>query len=98
MKKYVVTGGAGFIGSALVRGLIAHGDGEVHVIDNLLTGSKQNLKEIWSRIELHIADIRNYEEITTRFYRSFATRTWCFTSPPFLRCPGRFMIPCRHMK
>lgn len=63
MKKYVVTGGAGFIGSALVRGLIARGDGEVHVIDNLLTGSKQNLKEIWSRIELHVTDIRNYEEI-----------------------------------
>src|ERR1022692_223806 len=63
MKKYVVTGGAGFIGSALVRGLIAQGDGEVHVIDNLFSGSKQNLREIWSRIELHIADIRNYEEI-----------------------------------
>jgi len=63
MKKYVVTGGAGFIGSALVRGLIALGDGEVHVIDNLLTGSKQNLQEISSKIELHITDIRNYEDI-----------------------------------
>ena len=63
MKKYVVTGGAGFIGSALVRGLIARGDGKVHVIDNLLTGSKQNLREIWSNIELHITDIRNFEEI-----------------------------------
>jgi UDP-glucose 4-epimerase len=63
MKKYVVTGGAGFIGSAVVRGLIARGDGEVHVIDNLLTGSKQNLREIWSNIELHITDIRNFEEI-----------------------------------
>jgi UDP-glucose 4-epimerase len=63
MKKYVVTGGAGFIGSALVRGLLAQGDGEVHVIDNLVSGSKQNLKEIWSKIALHIADIRNYDEI-----------------------------------
>ena len=63
MKKYVVTGGAGFIGSALVRGLIGRDDGEVHVIDNLLTGSKQNLKEVWSKIELHVTDIRNYEEI-----------------------------------
>ena len=63
MKKYVVTGGAGFIGSALVRGLIARGDGDVHVIDNLLSGSKQNLKEVWSKMELHITDIRNYEEI-----------------------------------
>jgi len=63
MKKYVVTGGAGFIGSALVRALIARGDGEIHIIDNLLTGSKQNLKEVWSKIELHIADVRNFDEI-----------------------------------
>jgi len=63
MKKYVVTGGAGFIGSALVRGLIARGDGEIHVIDNLLSGSKQNLKEVWGKLELHITDIRDYEEI-----------------------------------
>lgn len=63
MKKYVVTGGAGFIGSALVRGLLARGDGEIHIIDNLFSGSKQNLKEIWPQIELHIADIRNFEEI-----------------------------------
>ena len=63
MKKYVVTGGAGFIGSALVRGLLAQGDGEVHVIDNLFSGKKQNLKEVWSKVELHISDIRNYDEI-----------------------------------
>jgi UDP-glucose 4-epimerase len=63
MKKYVVTGGAGFIGSALVRGLIARGGGEIHAIDNLLTGSKQNLKQVWSGLELHIVDIRDYEEI-----------------------------------
>ena len=63
MKKYVVTGGAGFIGSALVRGLIARENGEVHVIDNLLSGSKQNLKEVWSKMTLHVADIRNYVEI-----------------------------------
>jgi len=63
MKKYVVTGGAGFIGSALVRGLLARGDGEVHIIDNLLTGHKANLREIWSQVQLHITDIRNFEEL-----------------------------------
>src|SRR5260370_2241137 len=63
MKKYVVTGGAGFIGSALVRALAAQGDGEIHVIDNLFSGKKQNLIEVWSKIHLHITDIRNYEEI-----------------------------------
>jgi nucleoside-diphosphate-sugar epimerase len=63
LKKYVVTGGAGFIGSSLVRGLLARGDGEIHVIDNFLTGKKGNLAEVSSNIELHSADIREYEQI-----------------------------------
>lgn len=63
MARYVVTGGAGFIGSALVRGLLAEGAGGVAVIDNLLTGRQENLEEIRNRIEFHLADIRRYEEI-----------------------------------
>ena len=60
MKKYVVTGGAGFIGSALVRSLIAKNDGEIHVIDNLLTGNLHNLEEVRSAIDFHQLDIRDY--------------------------------------
>jgi UDP-glucose 4-epimerase len=63
MKKYVVTGGAGFIGSALVRGLLAMGDGSVEVIDNLSTGRQQNLTEVSSRITFHQVDLRNFEAI-----------------------------------
>ena len=63
MKKYVVTGGAGFIGSALVRGLLALGDGSVEVIDNLSTGRRENLDEISSRITFHPTDIRDFDEI-----------------------------------
>jgi len=55
--KYVVTGGAGFIGSALVRTLLQHGS--VAVIDNLLTGNEANLKEVRGQIEFHNLDIRN---------------------------------------
>lgn len=63
MIKYVVTGGAGFIGSALVRGLLREGAPKVIVIDNLLTGHEENLEEVRTRVELHRADIRRYEEI-----------------------------------
>jgi nucleoside-diphosphate-sugar epimerase len=58
MKKYVVTGGAGFIGSALVRTLLNAG-GEVAVIDNLLSGHEKNLAEVQDRIEMHVLDIRD---------------------------------------
>ena len=61
--KYVVTGGAGFIGSALVRGLLKAGASEVVVIDNLLTGHEKNLKEVRDRISFHNADICNFDAI-----------------------------------
>ena len=59
-QKYVVTGGAGFIGSSLVRALIRAGAGRVLVIDNLATGHLRNLKEVWDCIEFHQVDIRDY--------------------------------------
>jgi nucleoside-diphosphate-sugar epimerase len=56
MKKYVVTGGAGFIGSTLVRTLVDAG-GDVHAIDNLLSGHRKNLDGVPAT--LHVADIRD---------------------------------------
>ncbi len=63
MKKIIVTGGAGFIGSALVRALLVRGEDEVEVIDNLLTGCEHNLKEVASRVRLHKLDIRDAQAI-----------------------------------
>ena len=63
MSKCVVTGGAGFIGSAIVRGLLREGARQVVVLDNFLTGYEENLDEVRSAIDLQRADIRNYEEI-----------------------------------
>src|SRR6478752_5842863 len=53
--RALVTGGAGFIGSHLVDALVARGE-EVHVLDNLATGSRANLA---SPAELHDLDIRD---------------------------------------
>jgi nucleoside-diphosphate-sugar epimerase len=63
MKKHIVIGGAGFIGSALVRGLLATEDSSVEVIDNLSTGRENNLTEVESRIAFHRADIRDFDAI-----------------------------------
>ena len=62
MSRYVVTGGAGFIGSALVRALLAEGR-QVHVIDNLSTGNLHNLEEVADEITVHEIDLCDYNRI-----------------------------------
>lgn len=62
-NHYVVTGGAGFIGSAIVRSLLREGARGVLVIDNLLTGQESNLQEVRGAIDFQRADIRHYDEI-----------------------------------
>jgi nucleoside-diphosphate-sugar epimerase len=54
----LVTGGAGFIGSAIVRALLARGD-KVRVIDNFFSGKRENLAEVAKDIELVEGDIRD---------------------------------------
>ena len=60
--KYAVTGGAGFIGSHLVKKLVEHGN-EVIVIDNLNTGKKQNIEKISKKIDFFEVDIRDFSAI-----------------------------------
>jgi nucleoside-diphosphate-sugar epimerase len=65
--KYVVTGGAGFIGSNLVRGLLADGPHQIVVVDNLLTGSERNLDEVSSQIDFQRIDLRDFEPTRAAF-------------------------------
>ncbi len=59
---YVVTGGAGFIGSNLTKLLLQQGH-KVDVIDNLSTGNRSNLSGIEDKIKFHNIDIRNDSEL-----------------------------------
>jgi len=64
-KKFVVTGGAGFIGSHLVTRLLAEGH-EVVVIDNLYAGFKEFIPEHENVIHVNV-DISNWPELSKKF-------------------------------
>lgn len=56
MQRFLVTGGAGFIGSNICSKLVAKGC-FVRVVDNLLTGNKSNLADVFDKIDFIQADI-----------------------------------------
>lgn len=58
MERYLVTGGAGFIGSHLVEALVAKGH-FVRVVDNFDTGSRQNLKHVAGEIEIVATSVQD---------------------------------------
>lgn len=60
MDKFLVTGGAGFIGSNICCKLVSQGC-FVRVVDNLLTGKKSNLSAISDKIEFIEADMGNHD-------------------------------------
>lgn len=61
--KYIVTGGAGFIGSHIVDALVEQGH-EVHIVDNFSTGKRKNINRA---AVLHEADIRDFDAIRPAF-------------------------------
>ncbi len=64
-ERNVVTGGAGFIGSALVRELLGREGKSVAVLDNLNSGKLENLEAVKDSVEMHVADIRDYDTVRT---------------------------------
>ena len=60
--KFVVTGGAGFIGSHIAKYLVKNAH-DVVIIDNLARGSIDNFSEIKNEVEFHNVDISNFDEV-----------------------------------
>ena len=61
--KYLVTGGAGFIGSHIVRTLLDQGAG-VRVLDNFSTGKRENLADSDDRLDIIEGDLRDDSRVT----------------------------------
>jgi len=62
MAKYLVTGGAGFIGSNITDALVEAGE-DVRVLDNFYTGKRQNIAHLDGKIELIEGDLRNPDHV-----------------------------------
>lgn len=60
MAKYLVTGGAGFIGSNIAKRLVESGE-QVVVLDNLATGKLENIKPILEKLEFIQGDFTDLE-------------------------------------
>jgi len=62
LANYLITGGAGFIGSHLAHALVERGD-QVRVLDNFETGLRKNLDPVLDRIDLRQVDLTDAEAV-----------------------------------
>lgn len=90
-RNILVTGGAGFIGSHLVEALVAR-DARVTVLDNLSTGSYENLRSVQHQISFVHGDITNYTliEQTMRNQHVVFHLAACTSVPESLENPNKY--------
>jgi len=86
--KFAITGGAGFVGSHIVKKLINDGH-KVIVIDNLKTGKKENLGAHIANVEFIQGDIRDYDLLKN----SFKNIDGVFHQAALASVPDSFRIP-----
>jgi UDP-glucose 4-epimerase len=63
VAHYLITGGAGFIGSSLARALLARGD-QVRILDNFSSGKRENVADFADKVELIVGDILDDAALT----------------------------------
>ena len=80
MASVLVTGGAGNIGSALVRALVRRPDTEVVVADNLLTGSEEKVRIDARNLTFIKSDVNDFSDISSLFYRFRFTHVFHFAA------------------
>ena len=70
MKNYLVTGGAGFIGSGMAEKLAADTNIKVVIVDNFVTGLTEKLPDLnlYPNVRFIKCDVNNYEDIASVFY------------------------------
>jgi nucleoside-diphosphate-sugar epimerase len=80
MQSILLTGGAGNIGSALVRALLRNRDASVVVADNLLTGSIEKVRIDAPNFTFVKCDVNDFEDISSLFYRFRFTHVFHFAA------------------
>ena len=76
MKKFIITGGAGFIGSTLVKALLEKGAESILIIDDLSTGNESNISSVLNdeRIEFINSRIEDVDNL----YNLFSSYDFCY--------------------
>jgi UDP-glucose 4-epimerase len=65
MAVYLITGGAGFIGSHIAEALLEEGDHEIRIYDNLSSGYTQNIAHLFNRVTFIEADVRDSDALSS---------------------------------
>ena len=88
--NFLITGGAGFIGSNLAEELLDRGE-KVRILDNFFTGKRENVSFVSpGSIDLLEGDIRVLEDCR----KAVEGVDLCSIMPRWPRFPGRWQIPC----
>lgn len=82
MKKILVIGGAGFVGSHLVEELCKNNKFKISVVDNLFLGSKKNLKKVLNKINFFQIDAMRFDKMKSLFRKdNYEVVFNCATKP-----------------